>query len=45
MGYVELVEMGAIIPPVLPPNVKFDITSAMIHLLKLKGVIFCLGYR
>lgn len=33
MGYVESPETGAIIPLALLPNVKFDITSAMIQLL------------
>lgn len=38
MEYIKTIETEAIIPPVLPPNVKFDNTSAMIQLLKLKGV-------
>ncbi|KAF3626798.1 hypothetical protein FXO37_30208 [Capsicum annuum] len=38
MGYVEPAEIEAIIPPPLPPNVKFDITSAMIEPLNFKGV-------
>lgn len=38
MGHVKSVEIGAIIPPALPSNVKFDITSALIQLLKLKGI-------
>lgn len=38
MGYLEPAEWGAIVPPVLAPNVQFDITNAMIQLLNLKGV-------
>ena len=38
VAYFEPVETGAIIPPELPQGAKFDITSAMIHLLNLKGV-------
>ena len=36
--YFEPIETGAIIPRELPQGTKFDITSAMIHLLNLKGV-------
>ncbi|KAF3678893.1 hypothetical protein FXO37_04142 [Capsicum annuum] len=38
LGYVEPTESGSIISPTLGHNVKFDITSAMIQLLNLKGV-------
>lgn len=38
MGYVAPTKMGSIIPPTLSPNVKFDITSAIIQLLNLQGV-------
>lgn len=40
MGYVEPTEKRAIIPPTPPPNFKFDITSAMIQLLNLKGIFW-----
>lgn len=36
IGYIETTEIGANIPPALPSNLKFDITSAMIQLLNLK---------
>lgn len=38
MSYVDPAETGAIIPPTLATNVKFDITSVTIQLLNLKGV-------
>ena len=38
VAYFEPIETGAIIPRELPQGTKFDITSAMIHLLNLKGV-------
>ena len=38
LSYLEPVETGVIIPPELPEGTKFDITSAIIHLLNLKGV-------
>lgn len=37
-GYVELTNTGFIIPSGLPPGIKFDIMSAMIQLLNMKGV-------
>ncbi|KAF3647878.1 Photosystem I chlorophyll a apoprotein A1 [Capsicum annuum] len=37
LGYVEPIEIGAIIPPKLPQGIKFDITSVMILLLNPKG--------
>lgn len=39
LGYVEPTEIVAIIPPTLTVNVKFYITSSIIHRLYLKGVI------
>lgn len=39
MGYVEPTETGAIAPPILPPNIKLDITSAIIEMLNLKSVL------
>lgn len=39
MGYVEPVKTKSIVSPTLPLNVKFDITSVMIQLLNLKGVL------
>lgn len=38
VGYVEPVEIEAIIPPALPLNMKFDIISDNIQLLNLRGV-------
>lgn len=38
IGYFEPSEIRAIIPPALAPNVKFDITSAMIQMLNLKDI-------
>lgn len=38
LGYIELIDIGTIIPPGLPPNVKFNISSAMILHLYLKSV-------
>lgn len=43
VGYVELTEIRAIILPVRPHYVKFDLTSAMIKFLNLKGVILGLA--
>lgn len=43
MIYVESSEIGAKIPPTLPPDVKFDITGAMIQLFILKGVFTSLA--
>lgn len=40
MGYVEPIEIKAIVLPALPPNVKFGITSVIIQLLNLEGVFF-----
>lgn len=40
---LSLPKKVSIIPPTRPPNVKFDITSAMVELLNLKGVIFGLS--
>lgn len=37
-AYVEPIKTGAIISPELTQGTKFDITSAMIQLLNLKGV-------
>lgn len=39
LDYLELVKTSAIITPELPPGTKFDITSAIIHLLHLKSVM------
>lgn len=39
MGYVDLTKTGAIVPPVLPLDVKFNISSSMIRLLYLKGTV------
>lgn len=38
MGYVEPAKTEVFFPPTLPPNMNFDITSAMIYILILKGV-------
>lgn len=40
MVYIKLAEIRAIVPPILPHNVNFDITSEMIQLLNLKDVFF-----
>ena len=40
MCYVEPAMTRAIVPPTLRPNVKFDITSAMIQFFNFKGVFF-----
>lgn len=33
-----MIEIGAIVPPLLPPRIEFNITNAMLQLLNLKGV-------
>lgn len=38
IGYVETTNIEAIIPPTLPPGIKFDIISAIIRLLNLKDM-------
>lgn len=39
LDYLELVEIGVIIPLELPLGTKFHISSAMVHLLNLKEVL------
>lgn len=38
LGYVKLIEMGALIPPKSPQGTKFDIMNMKIQLLNLKEV-------
>lgn len=42
MGYIELVKIRSIMPPTLPPNVKFDIIGGIIQLLNFKVVFLVL---
>lgn len=37
-----MIEIGAIIPPEFAPGTTFEITSAMIHFLNLKGLFAAL---
>lgn len=44
LGYVDPIKINAIIPLILPPCIKFNISSAMTKLLYMEGVfcgVFC----